>query len=293
MNTEDKYRCDALESYMLGELDGAATLSFERHMSACPVCRTQVKLLWPAHEKLAYEEPGPMDVEWANAMKGRVLAAVLQSRLPQAERVEDWAAGATDPQIGASDRRTGADDHMAGAADSQTGAVDRTIEHPRWQPSIGRRRRAQFRLSIYTVSAVTLLIGIALGSLITGGWWRSGPTAATQVLADAPMKPTAFAPLAQGSVMLLGTQRGREIIVTVHGLHPLPSSQCYNVWFVNGVHSRVLAGMITVNGSGSGALSAMVPANLVFHYVGITREPHLNDIVPKGPKVLGAPLTTA
>ncbi|MHB1627209.1 MAG: anti-sigma factor [Bacilli bacterium] len=293
MNTQDKYRCDALESYMLGELDEAAALSFERHMNACPVCRTQMELLWPAHDMLAYEEPGPMDVEWAVAMKDGVLAAVLQSRPPQAERVEDRAPGAADHTAGAVDRKTGVADHMAGAADPQTGAADRTIEHPRWQPPIGRRRRAPFRMSIYTVSEATLLIGIALGSLITGGWWTSGPAAATQVLVDAPMKPTAFAPLAQGSVMLLGTQTGREIIVTVHGLHPLPSSQCYNVWFVNGAHSRVLAGMITVNGNGAGALSAMVPANLVFHYVGITREPHLNDVVPKGPKVLGAPLTSS
>ena len=78
----------------------------------------------------------------------------------------------------------------------------------------------------------------------------------------------------------------------MHGLQPLPSSECYNVWFVAGADKRVLVGMITVNGNGTGALSAMVPTDLAFHSVGITREPHLNDVVPKGPKVLGALLTT-
>lgn len=268
MNTQDKSLCASLESYMLGELDDAAMFSFERHMSGCSVCQTNVDLLWPTHDILAYEEPGETDAEWAAAMKDRVLATVLGTR---PIRVGD------------------------SVSDQTTRVNGRMIEHPDIRKSVVRRRRTPLRLSIYTVSAATLLIGIVVGSSLGGGWWRMGNGAAvatTQVLTDVSMKPTVSAPLAYGTVMLLGTEKGQEVIITVHGLQPLPSSQCYNVWFVAGADKRILAGMLTVNGSGTGALSAMVPTDLAFHYVGITREPHLNDVVPKGPKVLGALLTT-
>ncbi len=268
MNTQDNSLCASLESYMLGELDEAEMFSFERHMSGCSVCQTNVDLLWPTHDILAYEEPGETDREWAAAMKDRVLAAVLGTRPIRAEN---------------------------SVFDQTTSVNGLSIDHPDVRKSVVRQRRTPLRLSIYTVSAAMLLIGIAVGSYLSGGWRPMGNRAAvgaTQVLTDVSMKPTVAAPLAYGTVMLLGTERGKEVIVTVHGLRPLPSSECYNVWFVAGADKRILVGMLTVNGSGTGALSAMVPTDLAFHYVGITREPHLNDAVPKGPKVLGALLTT-
>lgn len=265
MNSQGKVRCDSLESYLLGELDGAAMRSFERHLSGCADCQKNLDLLWPTHDLLAYEEPEQMDVKWAAAIKDRVLAEVLGN---QPQRVEESESG-----------------HTAEAAD-RTDAGNLLRTHT------VRKRRTPFRLSVYTVSVATLLVGFVLGSFFAGGWRRPGATVAvTQVLADVSMRPTVDAPLANGNVVLLGTQKGQEIIVTVHGLRPLPSSQCYNVWLISGANERILAGMITVSGTGTGALSAMVPTDLAFHYVGITLEPHLNDFVPKGPKVLGAPLT--
>ena len=265
MNSQDKVRCDSLESYLLGELEGAEERSFELHLSGCADCRKNLDLLWPTHDLLAYEEPEQMDVEWATSIKDRVLAEVLGK---QPQRVGESAFS-----------------HTAEAA-SRTDAGDLLRTHT------ARKRRTPFRLSIYTVSVATLLVGFVLGSFFTGGWLRSRATVAvTQVLTDVSMRPTVDAPLANGNVVLLRTQNGQEIIVTVHGLRPLPSSQCYNVWFISGANERILAGMITVSGNGAGALSVMVPTDLAFHYVGITLEPHLNDFVPKGPKVLGAPLT--
>ena len=148
-------------------------------------------------------------------------------------------------------------------------------------------------MTMYGPAAAALVIGLGLGAYLhplpgTGG--ASYVKAA--LVKEMRMRPTAAAPAARGMAMLVRSGNRQEIIISVHGLRPLPAGESYNVWLVHG-HTHRLAGMLTVDAAGDGALSAAVPQGVAFGYVGITREPRLHDLTPWGPRILGAPLANS
>lgn len=151
--------------------------------------------------------------------------------------------------------------------------------------SVLRRWRRSSLTSIAAVAAAFVL-GIWIGH--TSGTASYATYSPVQLLQEMPMKATHAAPNARGMAMLVSKGNNHELLVSVHHLWPVVHGS-YNVWLLTNGH-RHLAGMFMVNAHGNGVFSAIVPKNLSFTAIGITCEPHANDMTPQGPKVLGAPM---
>lgn len=258
MTQHSAVTCDDGAMYLLGELSPDQTREFLKHMEQCNTCKLTYDEVWPVHEALTVPVVTPEDAELARSMKSRILANVLAS----------------------------AQDAVTTVATVQTPMA------PTLASAKTRARRRPFRRSLQWMPvAAALLVGVLVG-ISSHGSFTTSPPAYSELIREVPMHATAMAPTAQGMVMMVQQGHTHQMIISVHGLAPLPEGQCYNVWYVQPNGTRTLAGMLTVDANGAGALSAQVP-QIAFVSVGITKEPHLNDMIPQGPKMMGAPISNA
>lgn len=276
--------CEALSSYLLGELTDSEARIFWAHARTCAQCREDLERLMPVQMELAGVASGP-GASLSGDLRARTLARAFAARPP----------GRTGTPVLEGPR----EGHRPGAADVlsqlQTDAVGRRARGGRRREALRRVGPQQRGSGVGTARvwlgalgmACALVVGYLAGADFGLAPLLGMPQNLQAAMNSMPLHPAPAAPGARGMAMLVKKGLASELIVMVHGLAPLRPGTCYNVWFVSGRHHR-LAGILLVNAAGAGALSATVPVNMPISALGISLEPGMRDLQPKGPMVLHA-----
>lgn len=277
--------CEAFIAYLLGELSDEDARTFWAHARTCTQCREDLERLAPVERELSGAVSAAV-VPLPDGLKARTLARAFAARSPG--RIPP---GVTDGSVLPPDVETPlpARSHAGRRVqeDRQTGGNSRGHGKVSRRPA-GRRTRGGLRAWLAS-SAVAC--AVVLGYLAGANFGLQpilGLPQNPQAAVDAmPLRPAPAVPQARGMAMLVKKGPASELIVMVHDLPPLRPGMSYNVWFVSGRRHQ-LAGILLVNSSGAGALSAIVPTGMPITALGISLEPGMRDLQPKGPMVLHA-----
>lgn len=147
------------------------------------------------------------------------------------------------------------------------------------------------RVLPYALSAAMLLLGIWIGtSLQTSSIGSNQPQSVgspSRLVLNTALVATSFAPSAYGEMTIITSGKTEVLMIKVSHLQPIVGHGCYTVWLLKD-GSKTLGGRFMVNQAGVGAVTIRVPFGKAYTGIGITKEPHVSDQSPKGPKVLGA-----
>ncbi|MCY0895651.1 MAG: anti-sigma factor [Alicyclobacillaceae bacterium] len=277
-----------LVDYLLDNLSDEDRAQMVRHVSDCPACRLELEELWPVHRELSSVPLDAALLRCAQDIKDQVLAQAFAVRPP----VSDGHLGAL---------TQGSEDRVKSEA-FERDHLSQKIEDERAYVRTRRGRLFRYRVSLLgaaTGAAVMLMVGIFLGhqmpklpraaTLSSGQGATPSTMTPTVLMREESFKPTAAAPEAKGTLMLVHQKAGMMMIVSVQHMKRLAPDMCYNVWLVRAGHHQ-LAGRIWVNADGAGAVSVALPKGAEFSYVGITMEPWSQVAKPTTPKLMGVPL---
>ena len=152
-------------------------------------------------------------------------------------------------------------------------------------------RRARRRLSVrpaYAVAAsiAVLLIGVAIGAVVTNRGADAGPAIALGRVGEG-------GPDASGTVRVIASDGG-ELRLQVSGLAPSAERQFYELWLLDGPTDAVSLGSFRVPSSGEATLTVPLPVPLSdFRYVDVSVEPEDGVATHSGRSVLRAPTSSA
>jgi len=197
-------------AYALDALTGTDRARFERHLARCEQCAHEIGGLWEATARLAAAaatEPPPRLTE-------RALTAAAQTRqLPPATR----QTPARWPARHAAAARSGA---------AARGARGGGLFGRAWAP----------RLALALTAGVMVLAGIlglaarAAQHQLAQDQHNSHTVAAILTARDATMISARVT--TGGTATIVMSPRERALVFAAAGLHPLPSSQCYQLWLM-------------------------------------------------------------
>ncbi|MCY0902081.1 MAG: anti-sigma factor [Firmicutes bacterium] len=267
--------CDALVDYLIGELSPEQMQRFSVHLTTCVRCRLELEELQPVHDRMAEAEADlqeevslqtPIDF---GSLKQRTLDRAFAARPSFARAVAD----STNSTIARA-----------------SGAVR---EEPRLRGSSAVSRwRSERARSPVVARVLTALAGVA----VVAAFWsiyslRSGPAG----LLDTPlhMEAAASFPGTSGMLMMAHKSDMMQLTLTLQGLPPAPSAGCFELWVVTPNGRHIGYGEFVPNSDGWAKVTALVPMNLSFVQVGVTREPSWGDKKPLGKMVLRMHMPTS
>jgi anti-sigma-K factor RskA len=245
-------------SYVLDALSTAERADFERHLTHCASCQTEVRGLRETAARLAMA----VTVEPPPAMEQRVLAATYRTRqLPplashrarhdRRARVARWFAGSP-----ASDRR----------------------------PLVPR-----LAVGVAAV-AVAVAAGLGVTQVVTQHQLdnaRASGTAITRVVTAPDARTETMRSSGGGTVTVVVSAKYRAAVVTSRDMPALTGSQVYQVWVMSGTGARS-AGLLTHTGPADSVLAAsVIPGDRI----GITVEPAGGTSQPTTSPVVTVPVS--
>jgi anti-sigma-K factor RskA len=246
-------------SYVLDALSKAERADFERHLTHCASCQTEVRGLRETAARLAMAaavEPPP-------AMEQRVLAATHRTRqLPPLA--------------------------------SHRARHDRRARVARWfggSPASDRRRSLVPRLAIgVAAAAVAVAAGLGVTQVVTQHQLdnaRASGTAITRVVTAPDAHTETIRSSGGGTVTVVVSAKYRAAVVTSRGMPALTGSQVYQVWVMNGTGARS-AGLLPHTGPADSVLAASVTPG---DKIGITVEPAGGTSQPTTDPVVTLPVS--
>ncbi len=249
-------------SYVLDALSTAERADFERHLTHCASCQSEVRGLRETAARLAMAaavEPPP-------AMEQRVLAATHRTRqLP--------------PLASHRARR----DRRA-----------RVARVARWfagSPASDQRRPWVPRLAVgVAAAAVAVAAGLGVTQAVTQHQLdnaRASGTAITRVVTAPDARTETMRSSGGGTVTVVVSAKYRAAVVTSRGMPALTGSQVYQVWVMNGAGARS-AGLLIHTGPADSVLAASVTPG---DKIGITVEPAGGTSKPTTPPVVTVPVS--
>jgi len=273
MSEPTQTACDALVDYLIGELSPEQMQRFSVHLTTCVRCRLELDELQPVHERMAEAE-----VPEEAALETPIdFAALKQRTLDRAFAARPWVAR------GSADKTNFATALAPGAVRAEAGSRS---------PSAGSRWRSDRARSPVLARVLTALAGVA----VVAAFWsiyslRSGSAG----LLDTPlhMEAAASFPGTSGMLMMSPKSDMMQLTLTLQGLPPAPSAGCFELWVVTPNGRHIGYGEFVPNSDGWAKVTALVPMNLSFVQVGVTREPSWGDKKPLGKMVLRMHMPTS
>jgi Anti-sigma-K factor rskA/Putative zinc-finger len=245
--------------YLLGTLQDEEARAFADHLAGCDACRMEVDELAGIAALLDDVPDGwslPVELE------ERTFAAVMASAVDLPGPTSDGPD---------EDSSVAPVDALAGLG---TGAANVV-------PISAARGRPRRLLIAGVAAAVVLIAGIAAFTKLRS---NPAPLATIQLI-------SADGGRAHGDAVIVTSQTGLFIHMTVDGLPPAPTGQVYTCWLVAGNDSlahpdRVSVGSFIVRGPTVHAAWTTAASLTRFPHMGITLEPDNGNPSHQGPKVL-------
>ncbi len=166
------------------------------------------------------------------------------------------------------------------------------LPRPVHRDRVGRRGVARDRWLVRVRGSAALGLAAATGAAVVfAAAALTGPAARVSGSARLTLAATSVAPAARATAVLTTRPWGTQINLVADNLRPTAGSQVYEVWLVS-ASGRLSAGTFTVSRAHRHITVTLAAGAHPGQYrsIGVTLQPSRNDLVQRGPRVLGAVL---